>query len=175
MAKALALGALIAGLGLLAAGCGSSSTPSASAAATTTTGTNAQARARFGAGLQAFQTCLQQHGVTVLRFSGRRPPTGTAPTTTTTTRRPRGFGFQRNLSPAQQKAFQTCRAKLPQGGFGFRGGRGPNRSGPPANNPAFAKYTQCLAKHGVKFGQTSNRSAFAKAQTACRSLLPSSS
>jgi hypothetical protein len=101
---------------------------------------------------------------------GDRPRTFTAPTTTTPRphgSRPRsGFFGGRNLTPAQQKAFQACRSKLPAGG---RFGTGA-RSG--SSNPAFAKYTQCLAKHGVRFGAGGNRTKFAKAQAACRSLLP---
>jgi len=163
-----ALGALLAALGVIAAGCGGGGSASASATTAASTTTTATGRARFGQAFQTFQTCLQQHGVTVPTFNRRPAP----PSTTTAQQRPpRGRFFQRNISPKQQQAFQACRAKLPQrpgGGFGFR----PRGGGAP-NSGAFAKYTQCLKKHGVVFGKTSSPSAFRKAQVACRSLLPS--
>ena len=178
----LCLGALLAALGVLAAGCGgsSSATTVTVTTASSTTSANTQAGGRFGAGFQAFQTCLKNAGITVPQFT-RRPPAGTTQTTTTptTTTRRRGgfFGAQRNLTPAQQKAFQTCRSKLPQGGFGFGGRNGGGNGGPPPQGGftggAFAKYTSCLKKHGVTFGKSSSGTAFRKAQTACRSLLPS--
>ena len=166
---------LLAGLGFAAAGCGSSgggsaagTTTSSSAPATGTTSSNR------GAALQAFQTCLKSKGVTLPARpfgQGNRPRTFTAPTTTTPrtpgSRFRGGFFGGRNLTPVQRKAFQSCRSKLPSGGRFF--GTGPR---PGSNNPAFAKYTQCLAKHGVKFGAGGNRTKFAKAQAACRSLLP---
>ena len=110
-------------------------------------------------------------------------PTTTAPTTTggtSTNRRPGFFGGGAKLTAKQRQAMAACRSKLPnggrfrpgvgagRGGFGFgRGGNG----GP--SSAAFKKYTQCLAKHGVTLGKGSqNPATFAKAQAACRSLLP---
>ena len=61
-------------------------------------------------------------------------------------------------------------SKLPAGTGRFRpgGGSGPGGS----QNPAFAKYTQCLGKHGVKFGASSSAAAFRKASAACAKLRP---
>ena len=144
MARAAAFALLLAGLGLGAAGCGGGG---GTAAGTTTT---ASSRA---AAFQSFETCLKGRGITL-------PSRPFGPT-----RRPRAF-TRRHLTPAQQKAFQACRSKLPSGGRSGPGRRAGSR------NPAFARYTQCLAKHGVKFGVAGDRTTFAKAQAACRSLLP---
>jgi hypothetical protein len=109
----------------------------------------------------------------------RTGPTRTGTTQTgTTPRRPGGFaggGFGRTLTAKQQAAFTLCQSKLPAGARGGAGGfrRGGTGAGGANGNPAFAKYTACLAKHGVKFGTSSAGSTtFAKAQAACRSLLP---
>jgi len=166
MVRAAGLALLLAGLGFAAAGCGSSGGGIAAATTTTTTTTTTTRTAAF----QAFQTCLASKGV---RLPSRPFGQGFRPRTATTTTpgtRPRGgFFTRRNLSPAQQKAFQTCRSKLPAGGRFGPGGRGRPFG---SRNPAFAKYTQCLAKHGVKFGGAGDRTKFAKAQAACRPLLP---
>ena len=54
-----------------------------------------------------------------------------------------------------------------------RNGPLPPAGGGGGANPAFAKYTQCLAKHGVKFGTASaSGAAFAKASKACAKLRP---
>ncbi|HEY2327403.1 MAG TPA: hypothetical protein VGH52_07965 [Gaiellaceae bacterium] len=175
--SALALGAL----GFVAAGCGGSSAAASATtqAATTTTGTGA-ASANF----QKFQSCLQSKGVTIpafrrptgtnrtftgtnRTFTGPRPGTGTTPRRTGA-----GFGGFGNLTAKQRAALTACQKLLPNNGQGG-GFFGRARTGGGASNGAFAKYTQCLAKHGVKFGQQSaGSSAFAKAQAACRSLLP---
>jgi hypothetical protein len=181
---AVVLGAL----GFVVAGCGSSSaSPPATTTSTTTTSTGTTGGGRFNsADFQKYQSCLKAHGVTLPQFNGRPPGSGgqtrtftgprtfTAPPgggTSTTQRRTGGFaGRLANLTPAQRKAAQTCQSLLPQGGFQF--GQG-GRSGGGAGGTAFAKYTQCLSKHGVKFGQSGQSSAaFKKAQTACKSLLP---
>jgi len=158
MVRAATLTIALAALGFAAAGCGGGG------GAAGTTSTTASTRT---AAFQAFQTCLKGKGVTLpARPFGpvTRPKTVTAPSPSA---RPRGgFFTRRNLTPAQQKALQACRGKLPAGGR-FAAGRRFRSS-----NPAFAKYTQCLAKHGVKFGVTGDRTKFAQAQAACRSLLP---
>jgi hypothetical protein len=180
---ALVLGAL----GFVVAGCGSSSAapPTTTASTTTGSGTGTGRGGAFTADLQKFQSCLKARGVT-LPQSTRRPGSGTTrtftgprPTTTngTGTNRP-GGGFANrfgNLTAAQTKAVQACQSSLPSGSF--RGGPGGSRAGGAgAGGAAFAKYTQCLAKHGVKFGQSGATSAaFAKAQAACKSLLPAPS
>lgn len=169
MVRAATLGVLLAGLGFAAAGCGGAG---AGSAAGTTTNSTTPTGSNRAADFQVFQTCLKSKGITLPARPfrrGNRPRTFTAPTATTPRTPgspPRGGFFGRNLTPAQQKAFQACRSKLPSGGR-FRTGPRPG-----SNNPEFAKYTQCLAKHGVKFGLRGNRTTFAKAQAACRSLLP---
>jgi len=174
---ALVLGAL----GFIVAGCGSSSAAPPATTSTTSTTTGTTGTGRFNtAAFQKYQSCLKAHGVTLPQFN-RRPGTGgqtrtfTGPPpgagTSTTQRRTGGFaGRFANLTPAQRKATQACQSVLPKGSFQFgQGGRA--RTG--AGGAAFAKYTQCLAKHGVKFGQSGQSSAaFSKAQAACRSLLP---
>jgi hypothetical protein len=163
------LGALLAALGVLAAACGGTS--KATVTQTVTTPASGNGAAGAGGGLQALRTCLQQHGVTLPQFTPRQR-TGTTPTTTTRRRGGSGFFGGQGQTPAQQKAFQACQSKLPQGGFGFRGRNGNNPPPGGSNNSGFAKYTSCLKKHGVTFGKTSSGSAFQKAQAACRSLLP---
>ncbi|HEY3962609.1 MAG TPA: hypothetical protein VGL84_08790 [Gaiellaceae bacterium] len=181
--------ALVVGaLGFVVAGCGSSSaSPPATTTTTTSASTTATGTGRFNsAAFQKYQSCLKAHGVTLPQFN-RRPGTGgqtrtftgprtfTAPPgtgTSTTQQRSGGFaGRSANLTPAQRKAAQACQSVLPKGSVGF--GQGGRRTGGGASGAAVAKYTQCLAKHGVKFGQSGQSSAaFTKAQTACRSLLP---
>ena len=176
IATALVLGTL----GFVVAGCGSSSAaPPAATTTTTSTTTGSAGAGRFNtAAFQKYQSCLKAHGVTLPQYN-RRPGTGGQTRTftgpppgagTSTTQRRSGFAGRRaNLSPAQQKAAQACQSLLPQGSFRF--GQGGRSGG--AGGTAFAKYTQCLAKHGVKFGQSGQSStAFKKAQTACKSLLP---
>ena len=109
---------------LLAAGCGGSSATAKQAA---TPGATPGPRS-------AFNDCLRKNGVTLP--SGR--PSG----------RPSGGagGFQRSMSPEQQKAFEACRSLMPNGGA-F--GRDPS---------AMQAYQACLRDHGVKLpagrGQT---------------------
>jgi hypothetical protein len=148
----LAAGALVGALALLAAGCGGSGK---AASGTTTTTPAAAAGARTTA-FQAFRQCLQQHGVTLPQSGGTARP-----------RTPGVGGFRRNLTSTQQKAFTTCRSKLPSGGLGFRPGNGGR-----FRSPAFAKYTQCLRAHGVTFGKAAAASAFQKAQAACAKYRP---
>jgi hypothetical protein len=171
-----------AGIAVLAAGCGggssSSAAPAAAAAGTTTTaqaGGGAAGGAPGGGnagGFQAFRDCLTSHGVTLPARpgggqgggGGGTPPAGGggAPPAG-------GGGFAArlgNLTAKQKAAVTACQSKRPAG---FGGG---NRNGGAAN-PALAKYTACLKSHGVTFGSTSpTSSAFKKATTACKSLLP---
>jgi hypothetical protein len=175
---AVAAGCLaLAALGLAAAGCGSSSPRAASAPATTARTTTGAGRrtAAFG----AFQTCLKAHGVATPGFfggpRGRLPGAGgpsrqrpAAPPPGTTPRPRDGF---RPPTAKERAALAACRSKLPSGTFAG-GRRLPGRGGP-NGNPAFAKYTACLRRHGVTFGSTSsNPAAFRKAQAACAKLLP---
>jgi hypothetical protein len=183
--SATAAGTLLLALGLVVSGCGSGAkagAASATTAATTTTTTTATGPAgRSGpssVAFAAYRSCLKAHGVTTFGFRGAggrpRTATGTTPTpppTSTSGQRPRGF--RGTLTAKQRAAFQACRSKLPSGARSGRGFGRPGRSGGPGGNPAFARYTACLAKHGVEFGSHSAGTAtFAKAQAACRALLP---
>jgi hypothetical protein len=183
-------GAVLATLAFVAAGCGGSSSASSSTppAATTTnsaagTGANAGAGNRTAA-FQAFTTCLKQHGVsTAAGFGfgfgrGRRPGAGGSGTGTGTNPTPPATGQTRprrpTLTATQQKALQTCRSKLPNGG-NFNGGGGGFRGrngGGGANTPALARYTQCLKTHGVTFGTATKPATFQKAQKACAKFRP---
>jgi hypothetical protein len=164
-----ALGAALAGIAVLAAGCGGTSTASTGRTAGTTTTTTTTTSLQQGGGFAAFQSCLKSHGVTIARPNRGTgtPPAGGAPPSGGRTG---GGAFGQNLTAAQQKAVTACRSKLPNNG---RLGQGRPGAGGGTTNPAVAKYTQCLRQHGVTFGSTSqNRTKFQKAQAACRSLLP---
>ncbi|HEX5449844.1 MAG TPA: hypothetical protein VFW85_07275 [Gaiellaceae bacterium] len=168
---------VVGSLGFLAAGCGSTShaaaTTASTSATTTTTGGN---RSAFSADFQKFQSCLKNHGVTIPTFRARpggqqRTFTGPKPANPGSGPiRIGGGGFAQravNLTPKQRSALAACQKLLPNGGKGqtFRA-RG-------AGGAGFAKYTACLKQHGVTFGGANqNQTKFAKAQAACRSLLP---
>jgi hypothetical protein len=170
----LAFACLIVPLAVAAAGCGGSgsssagNTPTTTSASTATNG-NGGNRANRQA-LASFQSCLTAHGVKLNGFGGQRPNGGTPPNGTPPTngQPPQGQGRPgRQLSAKQQKAFNACRSKLPAGARGFGQG-GPGGQ----SNPAFAKYTACLRKHGVTFGATNNQSKFQKASAACAKYRP---
>jgi hypothetical protein len=167
-------------LALLAAGCGGSSKASAPPTTTAAGASGAAAGGARGAAFTAFASCLKAHGIATTGFGGfgRRPGGASGPIGASGTRPrfdgsgpPGGPGAPGgNLTAAQQKAFTTCRSKLPSGTgrFGPGGGAGGGTSG----NPAFAKYTQCLSKHGVKLGSSSAPAVFKKASAACAKLRP---
>jgi hypothetical protein len=183
-----ALTLVVVPLALLAAGCGGSSSATPPATTTTAAASGPAAGGARGAAFTAFTSCLKAHGIASTGFGGfgRRPGGASGPLGASGARPrfngsgPSGGsgargGFGRNLTAAQQKAFTTCRSKLPAGtgrfgpgggGAGGGGGTGTTR------NPAFAKYTQCLAKHGVKLGSSSSPSVFTKASAACAKLRP---
>ena len=173
-----ALALLVVPLTLVAAGCGGSGS---SAPATTTTGgaSGSAAGGARGAAFAAFASCLKAHGIATTGFGGfgRRPGGASGPIGATGTRPrfdgsgPRGGPGAPggNLTAAQQKAFTTCRSKLPAGTGRFGPGGGGGGTG---RNPAFAKYTQCLSKHGVKLGSSSAPAVFKKASAACAKLRP---
>jgi hypothetical protein len=160
---------IIVPLALLAAGCGGSGTPATTAAGAAA----APAAGAQSAALTAFTTCLKAHGISTTGF-GRRPRGASGAFGASGERPrfdgsgPRGGFFGRNLTTGQQKAFTACRSKLPAGAGAGRFGPG----GGGARNPAFAKYTQCLSKHGVKFGSSSSAAVFKKASAACAKLRP---
>ena len=179
-----ALTLVVVPLALLAAGCGGSG--SSAPSTTTTAGASGSASGTAaggarGAAFAAFASCLKAHGIATTGFGGfgRRPGGASGPIGATGTRPrfdgsgPRGGPGAPggNLTAAQQKAFATCRSKLPAGTGGFGpGGAGGGRG--TGGNPAFAKYTQCLAKHGVKLGSSSAPAVFKKASAACAKLRP---
>ncbi|MGI8336022.1 hypothetical protein ACRYCC_39285 [Actinomadura scrupuli] len=109
---------------LLAAGCGGSPATAKQAA---TPGATPGPRS-------AFTDCLRKNGVTLPsgRPSGRpsERPSG----------RPSGGagGFQRSMSPEQQKAFEACRSLMPGGGAFGR------------DSSAMRAFQACLGDHGVK-------------------------
>jgi|SRR5579884_961674 len=158
---------VLGGLGLLAAGCGGSGAAPKDAATSTGTTTTSSAPLARAAAFRSFRSCLRAHGVD-LRLPRPRASNG-KPVPPARGRGRRGIFLLQRLTAAQRKAFQTCRSKLPNGGR-FRGFGGRRPAG--RTNPAFAKYTRCLAGHGVEFGTRQQPAAFRKAQAACRSLLP---
>jgi hypothetical protein len=174
-------------LALLAAGCGGSSSASPPATTTTAGASGPAGGGARGAALTAFTSCLKAHGIASTGFGGfgRRQGGASGPLGASGARPrfngsgPSGGsgvrgGFGRNLTAAQQKAFTACRSKLPAGTgrFGPGGGGGGAGGGGATRNPAFAKYTQCLSQHGVKFGSSSSAAAFKKASAACAKLRP---
>jgi hypothetical protein len=159
MARSLkaAFAALTLAGALTAAGCGGSSGANASSATTSTGSSSTQAGA-------AFRDCLAKHGLKLPAGFGRnapRPGSGQPPQG----QPPQGA---RRFNPGgkEAKAFAACRSKLPAGARAFTGGTG--RQG----NPAFAKYTSCLRKHGVTFGGSNNQAVFKKASAACAKYAP---
>ena len=119
---------------------------------------------RIGRSFAAYQSCLESHGVTLPQGrpsggnGGGTPPSG----------RP-------SFTAAQQKALDACADLRPAGagGFGPGGGSVPG-GGANSDNPAFAKFQNCLKQHGVDPTNADARgsSDFQAAMTACRSLLP---
>lgn len=163
IATIAAVGAAVLLAGFVLTGCGSSkgATPASTTTTTTTTPTTTGTTPSGSASFQAYQSCLQSHGVTLPQggFGGGNGGGGTPPSG-----RP-------SFSAAQQKALAACASLRPTGGFG--GGFGPG-GGANANNPAFAKFQNCLKRHGVDPTDSAARgsSAFQTALSACRSLLP---
>lgn len=164
---------------LLATACGSST----SASSSTTTTTAAAAGAGGGGnrqGLASFQACLSKAGVKIpvggaggLPGGGQppagagQPPAGAGQPPAGAGQGPPGGGGFGNLTAAQRKAISACSSKLPASA---RNGLGRRPGG--QSNPAFAKYTACLRKHGVTFGSSNNQAAFKKASAACAKLAP---
>ena len=158
----------LATLGLLLAACGGGSKTTATASASPSTTTTTPGSRDRSAQRQAFDQCMQSHGVNASNLRGRfggggRGGTGsTGPTTSFTL--PPGVTQQQ-----MQSALQACRNLLPAGGGNFQ------------NNPAFAAYRNCLQLHGVTLGtgpgQGLNRSdpTVQAALQACAALRPTPS
>jgi hypothetical protein len=132
--------AAVAGVVILA-GCGGGSSKaktSPTTAASSTQGSSANRQA-----LQAYRTCLQQHGVTNFRgFGGRRNGTGGTGTTQGTrtppsSRAPLSAADRAKLQAAQQ----ACQSKLPSGFSQQR-------------QQDLAAYRSCLKDHGVNVPAT---------------------
>jgi hypothetical protein len=131
---------------LAIAGCGGGSTSSSSTAASGST--------TAAAGVSAFQTCLQQHGVKITprasfspgaSFSARAFPSGTAFPTAF----PSGLrsGFPLRAGGANSAAFKACEKYAPAG-FHFGGGGGISSS-------ALTAFKSCMKQNGVTVTNTS--------------------
>ena len=158
--------AATAGLGVLLLGlvaCGGSGNKVAASTSTTST------TAERGAALQAFRTCMSNHGVTMPQ---RRPGAGGGGGFGG------GFGGGNFQAPPGvdnatfQAALSACRSLVPAGGQG--GGQSAS---------ARKAYASCLSQHGVTVTtdaqgnpdlQSIDRTspAFQAANTTCRALLP---
>lgn len=126
--RAVAAGVLLTTLGLVLAAC--SGGASAKTSPTTTTSTTVDR----GAALQAFRTCLQQHGVTL-----PTPPT-TTPGETRPSRGTGGFLFGDGANdPATRAAVQACQSKLPAGFVQRQQQR----------QQQFAAFVSCMKDNGV--------------------------
>jgi hypothetical protein len=173
-AAAALLGVIAAAGGVTA--CGSSSSAGGAAGPSAAPGQG---------GLQAYTTCLSQHGVTLPSgFARGNRPSGRPsdrPSGRPTDRPSGGFGRSGGFgngggTPAGvdaqtwQKAQQACASLRPSGGP-----RGGNR-----NNGAVTAYRNCLADHGVTAsagpnGLDANDPKVAAAMKACEPLRPAGS
>jgi hypothetical protein len=153
-------------IALVASGCGGSS-PTAASTTTTSTTTTTGGAAATATATAAFRACLAKAGVNLPSgFGNGRPPQGGSGQAPPGAGQAPPTGRQPSFSAKQRRAFASCQSKLPAGarGGGFpRGGQ---------SNPALAKYTSCLRKHGVTLGASNNQSAFKKASAACAKYAP---
>ncbi|SEK70248.1 hypothetical protein [Streptacidiphilus jiangxiensis] len=169
-ARAAAAAGLIGASALLLSACGSSGSTNASG---TQASPSSSAR---GAAMQAYRTCLSQHGVNLPtgRPSGR-PSGGYGGGNGGGYGGGGGFGFGgASANPTMQAAMQACASLRPKGGFG--GGRGG------FNSTAMAAFTSCLKDHGVTLPTTGGLRALnttdpktAAAYNTCKPLLPTRS
>jgi hypothetical protein len=160
--RALAATPVVA-MALVAAGCGGSSPTAVSTTTTSTTTTTGGAATATA----AFRACLAKAGVNLpAGFGNGRPPQGGSGQAPPGAGQVPPTGRQPSLTAKQRSAFASCQSKLPAGARG--------RGFPPRgqSNPALAKYTSCLRKHGVTFGASNNQSAFKKASAACAKYAP---
>ena len=152
--------AVMAGITLLASGCGGS--PSSGPGATSTTGTPAATKA------VAYSNCMRAHGVDVSVGSNGNLSSG--------------GGSGGASSQTVQAAQNACRHLLPNGGQ-------PSQAQQQANLKQALKYTQCMRSHGmpdfpdpsanpngpIGFNHVdAGAPAYAKANQACKSVLPGS-
>jgi hypothetical protein len=183
----LGLAPLALALVILVAACGGGSSKPAAAASTTTT-TTGGGRGVNAAAVQAFRSCMQQHGVTI-PTAPPRTANSTPPSTDTASTdagsggpRVRGGGFGggfgglgtviASADPATKAAFQACQGQLPAG-FLQRIQQGQTQ---------LQAYVSCMQSHGVTvsglgrgFGSRSTTTTtpqFAAANSICKALLP---
>jgi hypothetical protein len=189
--NAVAVAPLALVVGLAACGGGSSK---ATSAPPSTTSTTAPGRGFNRAALQAFTTCMSQHGVTI----PTQPPRTTVPGQTIPTDNAGGGGgggggggrfiggggaggamaIINSTDPATKAAFQACQSQLPPG-FLQQAQQG---------QTALAAYRSCMQSHGITLpanggfgggggggggGSTSTTTpAYGAAFSICKVLLP---
>jgi hypothetical protein len=154
-------------IALVASGCGSSSPTAASTTSTTTTSTTATTGGGSAA-TAAFRACLAKAGVKLPSgFGNGRPPQGGGQLPPGGAGQPPQGGQRPSFSAKQRNALASCQSKLPAGAR-----RGGFPGGGRQNNPALAKYTSCLRKHGVILGGSNSQSSFKKASAACAKYAP---
>jgi hypothetical protein len=172
-ARAWAIGvAALAGFGVILAACGGGSNTAASASAGSAT-TTAPANGNRTAQRQAFNQCMQSHGINTANLprrgfgggGGRNSDGGSSSTgPTSSVSLPPGVTQQQ-----MQSALQACRSLLPTGGRNLQ------------NNPAFAAYRNCLQLHGVTVGTGAGQGldrtnpTVQSAMQACAALRPAPS
>ncbi len=120
----------------------------------------------------AFTECLRKNGVTLPTGRPSGMPGG-RPTGRPTARPSGGFAGFRSMDPAMSKAFEACRALMPQGG---RGGFGGRRGADPQAMQAFRT---CMKDNGAELpadGRVRDLATtdpkVAKAYDKCKVLLP---
>jgi hypothetical protein len=137
---------VVVGLILTACGGGTAKTAAATSAPTTTAACGSGAGGATAAALQAFRTCLSQHGVTFPTFTprttvpGQTTPSAGAGSGSPTGRGSGAGGLNAVLSnPADQAAVQACQSTLPAGYLAQQQARQNQR----------AAFNSCMADHGV--------------------------
>jgi hypothetical protein len=166
---------LVAALLLAACGGGTSKTAAASPPTTPAGPGGAGTGGATAAQLQAFRTCLAQHGVTLPTFTPRTTVPGqTTPSTSAGSRTPTGRGGGGGglnavfSNPADQNAVNACQNTLPAGYVAQQQARQNQR----------AAFNSCMADHGMPVPATapgsppSTLDQTSAAYKACSPLLP---
>jgi hypothetical protein len=145
MGKGLTVAASLVVAALLLAACGGGTSKTAATSPTTTTAGSGTGGAT-AAQLQAFRTCLTQHGVTLPTFTPRTTVPGqTTPSTSAGSGPPTGRGGGGGglnavfSNPADQTAVKACQGTLPAGYVAQQQARQNQR----------AAFNSCMADHGV--------------------------
>jgi hypothetical protein len=169
--RVVLLVAMIACLGMFAAGCGGTTGSGVAHLETSTAATNTETAAVSGSRSPvAYARCMRSHGV----------PTFPDPDS-------QGHLSSSSIpnlnSPQYRKAQEACRSLLPQGYTG-QGGSPTGGSLTPQQQAQFLKYARCMRAHGLPnfpdptssgltlSGIDPNAPRFQAAQKVCRSLLP---